>query len=709
MGVSNSQTVVLPALRPDVELIRGPDDCRGAPTYVIHDPLQGTFDKTTWVQAQILKLLSVPTSVERVLAQLIKYTTIRVSAKEVAAICADATAKGLTTDSCVADARQADGPLAHSRRVSVDTLLKRTLYMRLPLFRSDEFLARTVRIAGRLAHPAALSAYLLVSLVGIILLSQRLDAYWSTFPHFFNLYGAACFVGAVVVTKTIHELSHAYVAKAMGVRVPVMGVALILLFPVAYTDVTDSWRLQNRHKRLLISLAGVIAELIIAGIALLIWAVSPPGVVKSVCFVLSSTALLSTLLVNLNPAMRFDGYYVLSDLLGIDNLQSRSFTLARWAFRRHILALDVPSPEADAPLRRMFIMLVYAAFSWTYRLFLFSGIALMFYHLVTRAIGCLLFAVTLYSFIAKPLFLEIADLLKMKRASGRNWRMALVTLMFILATLWLALPMPRRCSLPGITIPVASQTIYMPDNGFLQELRITRGCVVAKGEELAAISSPVLESQAALAELEVKRAGLELAAVKANKEQRALLPQKTEELARATAGLASIEKAIQRNRTTAEIDGVVVDLDECITNGTAVSTNQVLGRILDRRPPEVVGYAKHDMVSEVSPGTPIFFVSHANAGRIRGTVTDVDPVRTTYLAHRALASIARGDIAVAPDYLGRLEVLDSYYRVEIGLEEVPETLRVGQTGTVWLRTSPRSRAADLVRRLYDVLVQESGL
>lgn len=102
------------------------------------------------------------------------------------------------------------------------------------------------------------------------------------------------------------------------------------------------------------------------------------------------------------------------------------------------------------------------------------------------------------------------------------------------------------------------------------------------------------------------------------------------------------------------------------------------------------------------------FCSNDGGYRFSGVVTNVDPVRTRFLGHRGLTSLASGDIAVSEDEYGRLELNDTYYNVEIALGASAYSPRLGQTGDVWVKTAPRSRAADLIRGIYRVLVEESN-
>lgn len=709
MSTLGSQAIMLPALRPDVEFHRGPDESDGSPTYTLHDPLGGTFEKLTWVQAEILRRLRVPLSVDEMVGRLAASTTIRVSGEEVIELAADASRKGLTMDARICDRATWEAKRRRAGAGGVSALFRGLVFVRIPLIHPDRFLSDTIGLARHLAGPAALSLYACLGLLGAVLLAQRFDAYVATFPYFFNLRGVICFALAIAAVKVIHEFSHAYVAKAFGNRVPTMGVVLILLFPVAYADVTDSWRMRSRRKRLLISLAGVLAELIIAGLALFVWALSPAGVVRSVSFVVSSGTLLSTLLVNLNPAMRFDGYYVLGDLLGIDNLQTRSFALARWALRRHLLGMPLAPPECGMSTRGLALMVAYALAAWAYRLVLYGGIALMLYQRFTRLVGGALLVVALYSFLVRPVMMELWSILTMRKLIRWNRCLFLACGACGSLLLWAALPLPRWKAVPATTVAASSQVIYAPGDGMIRDLAVGLQSRVKPAQVLFSVESRELEAEAELAWLEIERVRIELGIIRNDEQQRALLGEKLEELARAEARLDAVMTAIGRNEFVAEVDGAVLEWDDSVRAGMPVGTQRVLGRIVGTQDVEVICYVPHDLVQEVAVGTPVFFCSDAQPGRVGGEVRFVEPLRTNVLEYAGLAAVAGGEIAVVPDAQGRLQVIDSCYRVEVILHDPPTTLRLGQTGSVWLRTAPRSRLAELARYGYGVLVRESSL
>jgi len=167
----------------------------------------------------------------------------------------------------------------------------------------------------------------IIGLIGLFFTARQWDQFTTTFMHFFTLEGFIFYAITLTLIKALHELGHAYTARHFGVRVPIIGVAFLVMFPILYTDTTDAWRLTDKRKRLLIDSGGIIVELSIAAISLFLWSFLPDGPARSAAFFAATTSWVLSLMVNLNPCMRFDGYYLLGDLFGIQNMQARGFEL----------------------------------------------------------------------------------------------------------------------------------------------------------------------------------------------------------------------------------------------------------------------------------------------------------------------------------------------------------------------------------------------
>ncbi|HRQ83209.1 MAG TPA: M50 family metallopeptidase, partial [Azospirillaceae bacterium] len=371
------------------------------------------------------------------------------------------------------------------------------LYFRVPLLRPDRFLAATQRWVEPFYSPAWRWCVAALGLIGLLLASRQWDAFVGGLADMASWEGAAGLAGAVAVIKILHEFGHAYTAKRYGCPVPAMGVAFLVLWPVLFTDTTHVYRLTDRRRRLEVAGAGIMVELFIAALATFAWGLLPPGALRDAAQTAAVASWIGTLAINLNPLMRFDGYYLLADALGMPNLQDRAFAVAKWRLREALFGLGEPPPE-DLPdgLRRGVI--IYAFATWIYRFFLFLGIALLVYHLAFKALGIVLMAVELYYFIALPIWRELAAWRRLGKDAGfRLNRHLLATLAGAGGVVALAVwPLPWPAKAPAILLPQASATLYPPAPTQIKAVLAPEGSIVAAGTPLFQLHAPTLDFEA---------------------------------------------------------------------------------------------------------------------------------------------------------------------------------------------------------------------
>ncbi len=697
----------LPVLRPDLELLPGPPDADGSPTAVLHDPLRSTFDKANWWQIELLCRLRHPVTLEALAARLSAATTARVGPERIEAFCRDLDAKGLTRASAVRSPETLERSARAREMHPLRWLLAHYLYLRVPLVHPDRFLGRTLPAMRTLIAWPVLALLVAIAALGLFALVQNFEQYLTTFPRFFTPAGALAYLVALSAVKGVHELGHAYAAKARGCRVPTMGVAFMVFFPVPYSDVTDTWRLRDRAERLWVSLGGVLVELAIAGVALFGWAVTRPGLAHSLCFVLSSSTLLASLLVNLNPGMRFDGYYLLSDLLGIDNLQARAFAFTRWVYRRALLGLDAPDPEPGLPAGRRKALVVYTLYAWTYRFFLYLGIAVLVYHAFAKILGVVLLAMQLYSFLVKPVAREIRSLARMRNALRLDLSGGLALVVLLVLLLWALLPLPRTRSVPAITVASREQVLYAPFAGRVAALHVTRGQIVHAGQPLADLTSKALAHDLALLRAQIEEARERLRALARVRAGRDRLPEAHRELDRLQARCARLEQEAARGTIRAAHDGRVIEWREELRPGLHVPARAALGRIAATDTPRVRAYVPESVLADVRPGGRVRFASFAHARPCEAVIESIDSAPTARLRDPALGSAAGGAIAVRPEETGHLILVDTYYVMEVGLVQEGHH-DLGETGRVWFSTGARSLVVDWAQRLYQLLLGESA-
>ena len=478
----------VPPLREDLRLSEAAHGSNGEPAWVIQDTVINRFYRIGWLEFECL--LRWGQSPRQISQQIGEGTALKPDVEQ------------------VLDFRQfleqhqllRAGPAALAKLQSKSEegswlswrwWLHHYLFFRIPLLRPQQPLQHLASALGWLFHPLTGLLVLGLSLLGIILVLQQWDVFTHAVVESFSTDGLLSFALALIVAKTLHELGHALVATRLGLRVGHMGIAFVVLWPMLYTDTGESWKLSRSRQRLAIASAGIITELSLAGLSTLGWALCDPGALRNALLYLATTSWLLSLALNASPFMRFDGYFILSDLLDFPNLHERSSALARVTLRRNLLGLQEAWPEAFPPRQRR-LLVAFAIVTWLYRLVLFLGIALAVYLFFFKLLGIILFMVELSWFIAMPVQRELKHWWQQRAAvPGKRKLMfygALVLLLGVLAIPW-------HSQIDGVGVARAEQQlrVYAPYPARLQSIR-TGGAVQA-GENLVVLDEPDIASR----------------------------------------------------------------------------------------------------------------------------------------------------------------------------------------------------------------------
>jgi putative peptide zinc metalloprotease protein len=696
---------LLPVLRTDVEFICGPPAVDGSGTWLIHDPLKGSFDKVSWDQFEILKRLVTPRHLAELVAEIREQTTLELGAEELALFVQGIVASGLTRATAFGEPKKLLQQAEAGKTTLLNKVFHHYLYFRIPLFHPARFLQNTVRYVRPLVSAPAFWLYALVLLLGLLVLTQKAAEYVHTFTYFFNFRGMLWYSSALILLKVVHEFSHAYVSTGLGCRVRTMGVAFMVLWPVAFCDVTDSWRLASRRQRLGISAAGMASEMVVAAFCLLAWGMLPDGPARSICFIFSSVTIVSTLLVNLNPAMRFDGYYIFSDLFALDNLQQTGFAYTRGTIYRTLLGIPY-QPVATYSLRQKVFMLFYAVNTWIYRVGLYLGIAILVYYKFTKLLGIVLFLTEIIFFLLKPAWRQVKMVWLMRSKISFSLRSVLTLLLLVGLVSWVALPWPRTLHLPAITELAQSQLFYAPVSGRLIDLHAARNQAIRHGDTLCAVESLPLLSEIELVKLELKQHRLEINQLAGSSRGKGALPAKKEELIRSEFKLKRLQEKLQQGTLKSELDGILHQWDNRLQEGSYVKKGQLLGKAGNPDSLIVKAYLKEADVARLPQDGTCVFIDQSNVQRLPGRIVSRSPLRARTIPYRALTSVAKGEIAVLP-YRGQLEALESYYEVDVALDSCPPHLRLNQIGRLEIQSRPRSLIRSLLDAMHRIFIRES--
>jgi putative peptide zinc metalloprotease protein len=703
-------TPKLPALRDDLEITDGGRDWKGAAQWTVFDPLRNLYFQVDERGFALLACWDEALSRENVCEAVARDFGYAVSEDELEKFLAFLLAAQLI----VADTpalRQRLNQVRDSRDVPLwEWLSHKYLFFRIPLLRPDKLLDWLYPRVRWFMSAGFIRITLLVGLLGIILVSLRWQEFFYTVPWFFTVEGAIVFAMTLAGVKIVHELGHGLACKHFGVNVPTMGVAFMVMWPVLYTDASNSWRLSGRRRRALIDSAGVITELMIACYALLLWALLPEGLMKSVAFTLATTTLVLSLLVNLNPFMRFDGYYFLSDITNIPNIQNRSFDLARWRIRQWLFAVPEPAPEVfPSSIQRWLV--AYAVATWIYRFFLFLGIAILVYHLFFKALGIILFVVEIWWFIVRPIVNEM-----------KNWRGAMpgvtlrrrlvLSVLLIGAVLLVVIPWRSSFLVPAQLDHGEFQRIFAAFPGKISDVFVAERQVVEADEPLLSLVSAELDYRVRVAELDVVQlqSGLDRASGSADMMSRRLVME--QELVRAEATYKALSRLRDRAIVRSPFSGRVRDLDPMIHDGRWVSEDiQLMTVVAEPGRARVTAWVSEDDIDRLRRGGQGRF--YAESGRaFMGLPLQVVKVETspiTELDNPIHAAAFGGAIPARPHENGYLVPETGLYRVWLEPLEGQFPLVDQQVkGWVELQGERRSLLGRLLRWVTGALLRESG-
>lgn len=511
---------------------------------------------------------------------------------------------------------------------------------------------------------------------------------------------------ALTFAKLCHEFGHAFMAKRAGCRVQSMGLAFMVLLPMFYTDVSDAWRVRDRRSRLLIGAGGVLAELSLAVLALLAWSLLPDGPARTAAFMLASATWITTLVINLNPFMRFDGYFLISDLWGVDNLQQRAFALCRWRLREALFGYGEPAPEPWSPAMRK-RLLIWGYGSWIWRAILFLGIALAVYHLFFKVLGIFLMLVELLWFIGLPIWRELGEW--WQRREQANPRKALLTGLGLGAVL-LVLVVPWRSSVEIPALLEASRThaLHAPLAARLKAVHVQDGQPVAAGDLLLELDSPDLDSRQAIVRREIDILQLQLRRLSARSETAADAGVLEQRLAEAVAEYRGLAAQRERLQLRAPQAGVVRDLQRDLSVDRWLHPAEPLARIVEPGL-RLRGYLAEENLWRVEAGSSGRFIADDPARPAMPVRLDeVNPTAAAYLELEALSSDHGGPIAVRRDAQHRAEPVQAQYGVRLMLLEDDIHPDHPLRGVVLLEGERQSLLGAAWRRIAALGVRESG-
>ena len=586
------------------------------------------------------------------------------------------------------------------------SIIHNYLFFKIPLLKPDTFLDSTLMFAKIIGSKLVRYIVYVLGLIGIYFVIQNWDQFINTFLYFFNWNGFIFYAFSLVLVKAIHEFGHAYVAKNYGCNVNSMGIAFLVFFPFLYTDNTNAWRLRDYSNRLRINFAGISTELHLALLATFFWSILEPGTLKSIAFFIATTSWVSSLLINISPFMRFDGYYVLADFLRVENLQPRAFSLAKWKLRQIIFGLNHEQPE-KMNTNKINFLIFYAWSTWIYRFFLFIGIAILVYHYTFKVLGIILFVVEIIWFICLPIYREMALWWKMRSDIGLSFNL-IRTILFISVLFFLFFyPWKNYQKIPAILQSENFISIYAPEEAQIKRVHIKEGDKVQKDQLLIELTSPSLNykinqtiGKLELAELQINNA----LQSKINREQLLSLRSKKNKLETEILNYNKIKSSLNiRAPFNAEITFL-----EKFKKDQWVNQEDPLLSLVDKDTQTIFAFISEKNIAKIDRTKDLFFISsHIDSPKIPLSIKSISksPVNNFNL-FPIVTSLYSGPIAARENSSSDIISEQAYYLVSMNLVEDITKVDQKMLGSVNIAIYPTSFAERIYKYVYAVLIRE---
>ncbi len=694
-----------PDLREELRLHPSSPDAQGQPTWTLQDPVRHRFLRIDWTTFEVLSRwwLADP----RAIAEQVGHeTTLQIGPEDVMTVLQMAVREELVhpTQPPASPAHAAKG-----LRAGLTWLLHHYLFFRIPLVRPDRALGLGLPWVQWLGGAAFARWTLLAFLIGLWGVTQQTERLGAQWLDLISWRGLALYGLTLGLVKVAHELGHAFVAKAQGLRVPTMGVAFMVLWPVAYTDTTEAWKLADPRARWRIAAAGVRTELTLAAWSTLAWAALPDGPLRTATFVVATMTWVSSVLINLSPFMRFDGYFLLCDALDQANLHERSFAMLRWALRKHLLGWQTEAPETLTASARNW-MLAFGAATLGYRLVLYLGIAWTVYHFGFKALGLFLFAVELGWFIVGPVARELRQWHAGRSAWMHTARVRRSAAGLVALAGAACIPWSASAPAAALVQPTHHLALRLPQSVTIEQIPVQIGQTVRAGAPLLRTLTPELQRERDTALARLNQLDQELATAAVSPDQQARWASLQAGRAAARDQVSAIEQELARLQPLAPFDAIVVDLHPELRAGqTAPPPREVLMHLAATDRWSAVAYADETSAQAIASGLKATIVLDAQPHRQwTATVRSVAPHPSSSIAEPQLVRTHGGLIEAQQSANGSWTPSQALYRVELDLDATAALPPRQWRGHVVFKDESRSLWTRLWQNIGSAWVREAG-
>jgi putative peptide zinc metalloprotease protein len=653
---------------------------RGAAWYVLQDHASGKAHRFTPAAYFFIASLDGVRTVDEISHDLSEQLGEQAPTQdEIIQLLAQLHAADLIQSDARPDAADLIERFSRQRRSTLSRSLRNPLSMTIPLWDPDRFLQSTLFLLQ--PFRGVLGSLLWLSVVVPATLIAGL--YWGELSSDFSdrvltAQGLAILALVYPFVKLAHELAHAYTTKAMGGEVHELGIMFIVFYPVPYVDASSAAVFSSKWQRVLVGAAGMAAEVFLAALAFYLWLTVEPGVIRACAYDMILIAGVSTLIVNGNPLLRFDGYYILSDLLEIPNLASRSTRYWAEAFDRRLFGAEPRDLHLSEGERKW--LFLYGPVSFAYRLFVLFGIAIIIASKFV-VVGALVAIWALIATIALPLMRGAQYLVRVRHARTRRLVTSTVVTGALIA-FFLVVPLPHHTMTEGVIWLPESAHIRAGADGFLHSIAENSGAEVVLGEQLFESVDPLLQMEIDVDRHKVEELNLKLAAQQFVDRVAAQLArgELEQEQAKLQSDLSRAHRLIARS----EYSGVLVIPKAQDLPGRFFREGDLLGYVAPSRADTVrvlVSQADIDLVRNQVRAIEVKLPGRFEQSYSASIIREV-PTANDQLPSKALSVAGGGQATADPRDETGSKSLQRWFQFDLKLDRAPD---VGFGSRVYVR------------------------
>ncbi len=601
--------------------------------------------------------------------------------------------------------------------------LKNVMAIRFKGIDPDDFLTVLNQWVGWVFSWPVFFLVAMLMMVAGALIFTNFETFQSRLPTFQDFFAASNWIWLAAVlatTKVIHELGHGLACKRFGSQCHEMGFMLLVFTPCLYVNVSDSWMLPSKWKRIFIAAAGMYVELILASIAVFVWWFSNPGMIHQLALNVIFVCSVSTLIINANPLLRYDGYYILSDVLEIPNLRSKATSILQRQCGEWFLGIE-PRHDPFLPGRHQWLFALYSVAAVAYRWLITLSIFWFVYQVLEphgfKIIGQLIAMTVLGGLVIAPLL----SLYKYFSVPGRL--STVKPLRFACSAAFLAgllgafamFPIPHYVHCSFYVQPQNAVNVYVEVEGTLKNIFADPNTRVAAGQPILEVSSYQLQVQLASLKSALDLAKVEesniVDAASVNPKAVAQIPHFRTAKKAAEDHLKERQLDLRRLTVLAPCDGLLIApprvQKESSDDGELRGWNDTplnrknLGALLERQtlvgqivphPEKMEAVLAIDQadIEFIHPDQAVdLFIHQLPAERYSSRMSSISPSKMKAVP-KALSSRHGGDIVVAVDKDGTEIPESTTYLVKVQFENPDTVVLSGSTGTAKIHAGSKT-------------------